>query len=203
MSNAGINETIVRANLANILKKLKAGKTLSASERAAVSDDVSATRLNKVGLCRRLDISRPTLDKYLTISGSPIPDHEGKWVLEEIADFISRHASKVLQPENSKQWKEEKLRLESERITIDIEARKDELARSRGEHISKSEIEKTIVPLMAELGSLLRQKFEVELPSQYRGKAVADCVELNAKAIDEIVERFRVGSEKFKTQAAA
>ena len=154
-------------------------------------------RLGKTNICRRLNISRPTLDHYLQIEGAPTCDADGKFSLTEIAEFVQKHAKKILQPADAKEWKQEKLRLECERITIDIEARKDELARSRGEHISKSEIEKTIVPLMTELGALLRQKFEMELPSQYRGKSVADCAALNAKAVDEITECFRSGSAKF------
>ena len=49
---AEISETIARANLANIVRKLKAGKTLSSAERAAVqTDSINGKELSEMIGC--------------------------------------------------------------------------------------------------------------------------------------------------------
>lgn len=159
------------------------------SQKNATPDDPDdyPPLAKKAQLAKILGISRPTLDKHLLETDSPQPNIRREWNVEEVANFI---AQKKIEKSKSgvSYWDAEKKRLECQRIS-------EGLARDRGEFISKKEASSTLVPLMAELGSLLRKKFELELPSRYQGRDRVECAQINASAIDDIISRFRKGAK--------
>lgn len=144
--------------------------------------------LKKGALARELGISRPTLDKYLNRVDPPPPRDNGdaEWNVEQVAAYIASIQAEESAKKGPAYWETEKRRLECERIAHDIAVRK-------GKFISKEEAAQTIAPLMAELGQLLTQKFELELPPRYKGRDAVECAEMNRKANDEIAKRFRQG----------
>jgi hypothetical protein len=143
-------------------------------------------RQRKSALARALGISRPTLDKYLYNDGAPPQDAEGTYDVEAVAEFIAKLKNDEGNVKGKKYWESEKARLHCEQIAHN-------LATQRGEYISKQEASKTIVPIMAELGLLLKQEFELVNPSKYVGKDRVECAEINAKSVDLVIRRFRSG----------
>ena len=164
-------------------------------------DKLDDGRLGKLDLSRKLGSSRPTLDKYLNMEGAPKPDDKGRFEVVAVLDWVRTHGNKALDSQGVMDWRAKKLELECERLMVDVEMRQHALSVEKGEHISKEEASNIIVPLMLELSSLLRQKFEVELPTQYRGKSAVESGEMNAKAIDEIVARIKSGTKKLRVEA--
>lgn len=144
-------------------------------------------RLGKKALCARLEISRPSLDKYLKIAGAPAPDGNGAFDVEGVVAWLSTHSGIGPGEKDSIQhWKREEVRLRCMRM-------QDQIARDRGEYVSKAEASRTLIPLMAELAELMRQKFILELPSRYKGKDQVECQQINEKAVDDITRRYRSG----------
>lgn len=146
-------------------------------------------RLRKITLAEKLGISRPTLDKYLALEGSPQHDGEGAYDVEETVAFLAKNARDVGGTGTGKslnEWRAFKLELECQKLQHLLEV-------ERGDYIEKKEAARTIVPIMQELGSLLTQKFEMELPSRCVGKDAVEIAILNAEAIDQVIKRFRAG----------
>jgi hypothetical protein len=143
-------------------------------------------RQRKGALARALGISRPTLDKYLYNDGAPPQDENGTYDVEAVAKFIYTSKNEEGSVKGKRYWESEKARLHCEQLAHN-------LAAQRGEYISKQEASKTIVPIMAELGLLLKQEFELVNPSKYVGKDRVECAEINAKSVDLVIRRFRSG----------
>lgn len=151
-----------------------------------------APRLRKITLAEKLGVSRPTLDKYLEMDGAPGPDAEKTYDVEEVLKWVGAHAeqSGANHRDGTKKtlndWRAEKLALECDKLRHLLEV-------ERGDYISKREAAATVIPLMTELDALIKQKYELELPSRYVGKDAVECAELNAAARDQINARFRQG----------
>lgn len=152
-----------------------------------------APRLRKITLAEKLGVSRPTLDKYLEMDGAPGPDAEKTYDVEEVLKWVGAHAEQSGADITDKEkvptlnnWRAMKLELECEKLRHLLEV-------ERGDYISKREAAATILPLMTELDALIKQKYELELPSRYVGKDAVECAELNAAARDQINARFRQG----------
>lgn len=161
---------------------------MTATEPTAPPVDAPKEFLRKGALARELGISRPTLDKYLNRVDPPPPRDNGKgeWNVEQVANYIAR----IQQDESTKKgpayWETEKRRLECERIAHDIAVR-------RGNFISKDEAKTTIAPLMVELGLLMEQIFVLQLPPRYKGRDTVEQQEMNRKAVETVIARFRSG----------
>lgn len=143
-------------------------------------------RLQKSALCRRLEVSRPTLDKFLKMVGAPEPDRHRSYDVDDVLKWINEHAGESSTPQSLQEWKIEEIKIRCEKM-------RDQLARDRGEFISKAEAARTIIPLMTELGELLRAKFVLEMPSRYRGRDAVECAQMNEVGADAVIKRFREG----------
>lgn len=159
-------------------------------------------RLRKITLAEKLDISRPTLDKYLEIEGAPQMDADKTYSVEEVAKWVEQHAGAMGAPlkrdgNQSRDGKPTLNELKAEKLTLECTKLRHAIEVERGDYISKKEAAATIIPLMQELDALIKQKYELELPSRYVGKDAVECAELNARARDQINLRFRQGAKAF------
>lgn len=155
----------------------------------------SGPRLQKIALARKLHVSRPTLDKYLALGGAPRPNWRRTYDVAEVLKFIQANAREVgadAKNGNGSTYNEAR----TAKTLLEVEDLRLEMERKRGEFITKKEAAETIVPLMAELDGLMKQEFELTLPSQYVGKSAVECAELNAAARDRISARFRDGTRR-------
>ena len=137
-------------------------------------------------ICFKIDVRRDTVDRYLSHPDAPKKNKKGEYELEAVRAFIQKQGVK-LNGADIQELKNDKLRLE-------IEAKTFEFEKEKGEWVKKSEIEGSIIPLVAQASEALRQKFERELPSQYRGKNQSECQQLNQEALDAIFDELRAGA---------
>ena len=147
---------------------------------------VPSDRARKADLVRMLNCDRKTLVKYLKMVGAPVPDFHRTYEIQAVRSWVENHATSAPRGTLTE--------LKIEQAKIELEESRDKLARSRGEYISKEEAAQTIIPLMGELGALLRQKFVLELPSKYKGRDVIECSQMNEGALDEVIKRFKQGA---------
>lgn len=186
-----------RANIANILKRLNAGQTLSKSERLALDEHEASEvakngrRLLKMDLARELGISRVTLDGYLNrkTPPPPKPDDKRRYSVDEVAKYIADNSTKAVSSEEMRKLRERMLSIQVEREHLELET-------LRGRYIPKGEIEPAIAAFVGQLTEDLRLKFEMELPAKYSGRTVIERQKLNADGIDWVLRRLKSGAEK-------
>lgn len=153
-----------------------------------------AKPLSKVKLAVKLGLSRTTLQKYLAQDGAPKANAAGLFDVAKVRAWIAEHSSANVEGSAMRDLRSRKLQLE-------IEAQEHELRRKRGESIYKAEIAPAIAAFNAELAINLKQKFEIELPQKYRGKNLVECQQINAAAVDFVMERLRAGQWALGIQA--
>ena len=130
-----------------------------------------------------LKISRPTLDAYLTMPGSPVPDESRTYDVEAVAEFISQQAKTSAVDASAKNYRMEKTRMEAENLAFDLQIK-------RGEFFRKSVAIPVFAAMTADLVANLREKFEAELPPRYVGKSQIENAQMNQVAVDFIIARF-------------
>jgi hypothetical protein len=141
----------------------------------------------KQAISRLIGISASTLQVHLGKPGAPKPNRVGHYPIEATKQWVEQNADWAAIGSNLRQMRERKLEMELESKKFEFELRK-------GKFIAKEDVERSLIPLVQEIDELYRQKFELVLPSQYQGKNVIECQQLNAAARDEIALRFKSGS---------
>lgn len=179
-------------NLDNIRKRLAAGKTLTRAEQTALEraeqQAATPTKARKLQLALMLNISRPTLDAFLTMPGAPAPDDDRRYDVEAVASFVSKNAPTAAADKPTMNWRAEKTRIEANNLAFDLQVK-------RGDYFRKADAIPVLAALVAEVQALLRAKFEDELPSRYLGKTWPECQAMNREAIDLIIRRIKAGGK--------
>ena len=185
-----VGDQLRRANVANIIKKLNAGKTLTRAEQAALDAHEQATsgniarRLRKTELAKELGISRVTLDEYLNRPDAPQPDEAGAYSVEDTASYIAVNGVKAVNSAEMRRLKEARERIRVEREEL-------ELAELRGRLINKSQIEPQVAVICSTFVNELQRVFEWELPDKTFGKSVIQIREMNAAGVDRVIRALK------------
>ena len=194
-------EILSRANLSNIGKKLKAGKTLTTSERKALNEfqteqsggwikDTSA-------LAKELGLSRQTIyDARAKFPDAPPKHEDGKrenltaWQAFVGEHLIGKdHATKNLSD----------LKAELMREQIRLARSKNE--RESGDVIDREVVEAMLVTLGQKLNLLLRLKLEVELGPRGVGMNAAELNVEGGVILQEIREVINANIATFEGEA--
>lgn len=157
--------------------------------------DFNKERMTRRELMAKFELSYGTVCRFLEMKEGPKVAPDQTYNVKEFENFFAEKREAKKQEQALKkpldQVREEKMRAEMEitRITI---------GKLKGEYIPKSEIAPVIATVMTELTQTLRANFEQELPSLYRGKTVMEISEMNAKAIDLLLMRFKEGTSRIQ-----
>jgi hypothetical protein len=183
-----ISDKLRQTNIANIAKKLNAGKTLTKTEQTALDsyDAINGVRrrLGKKELAQELGISRPTLDEYLDQEGAPKPDENGTYSVEDAGLWVANNS---VTAGSSKEMR----RLREALMRIRVEAEEIDLAKNRGKLVDKATIEPQLAVATTTIVSELQKVFEDELPSKTFGKTVVEIREINAAGVDRVVQSWK------------
>jgi hypothetical protein len=91
-------ERVLTADLANVIKKVRSGKTLTGRERALLQQNeehgkrpkpLAASAKNKSQLAAALGISRQLLNAYRKRENFPKAEANGTWIVQPCADWIN------------------------------------------------------------------------------------------------------------------
>lgn len=160
----------------------------------------SPSALKKKPLAKALGLSRTTLLKYLKEPGAPKPNEAKEYDVEETKSFCRSRAAKSKAGNTVvKLSAMEALRME--KLKDEIEYARYKTLKERGEYIHRDEITSTFEPIVAGIRADLQKFFEDELPPQYKGRTRAECQQLNAAAVDKIIENIRNGAAPVINQA--
>ncbi len=128
--------TLLKCDIANVGKKLKAGKPLSKSERDLVQGAAFGVAPSKSEYCdtqdelgRLIGVSRKTIQRWRKIEGCPAPRADGRWHVPDWRQFKLTRNDGEDEEENPVQSvaRARQILLQNERLEMRILAEKKEL----------------------------------------------------------------------------
>lgn len=179
---------ILDADFQNVVKKVAAGKPLTVAERsrieslAAGSNDSLAYAKTLVELAAVLGVTRRTLSTWQKLEGAPKPLSNGLWPVADWREFIrvrGLKAGKV--PLGNEEA------LKARKLLAEVEERELRIAVKKGENVPLHQVRTEWIGLVAQATSILRAKFENELPPILSGLDATGIQKECRKAIDEVL----------------
>jgi hypothetical protein len=191
MERPGFDESAARKVLdkdfENIIRKVGAGRTLTAAERARIearaagSNDSTAYAKTYVELADILGVNRRTLNGWKKLDGAPKPLPNGQHDVSAWREFVRLRGLKGgKEPAGGNQET-----LKARRLLVDIEERELRLAIKRGDYLHKETVRKSILEGLGRLFAILHKRLEDELPPISCGKDAVGIREDNARALQE------------------
>ena len=193
-------EILAKANVANITKKLRAGKTLTTAERKALNDyedkegggwvkDLSA-------LAKELGLSRRAIYDAKARFPDECPKPDGR--RENLVAWQQFCAEKLIGRDVATKTLAD---LKAELMREQIELARAKNRRESGEVIDREIVESMLGVLGQKLDLLLRLKLEVELGPRVAGKSAAEANVEGAAMLQEIREVINANVSKFESEA--
>ena len=179
---------ILDADFQNIVKKVAAGKPLPVAERArlesraAGSSETLAYANTLVELAAALGVSRRTLTTWQKIDGAPKALSNGMWPVADWREFVrlrGLNAGRV--PVGNEEA------LKARKLLAEVEERELRIAVKKGEYVPLTKVREEWIGLVAQATSILRAKFENELPPVLSGLDATGIQRECRRAIDEVL----------------
>jgi transcriptional regulator with XRE-family HTH domain len=181
-------EKILQADLQNLIRKVAAGKPLTVAERARIearaagSDDTTAYAKTKVELADLLGVTRRTLSTWQRRKGAPKPLANGMWSVAAWREFVRENGLKgSTKPSTNEEA------LKARKLLAEVEERELRIAVKKGEYVPLDKVREEWIGLVAQATSVLRAKFESELPPVLSGLDATGIQRECRKAIDEVL----------------
>ncbi len=180
-------EKVLDLEFGNILKKVKAGKTLTVAERARVQaraagcTDSTAYAKTVVELANLLGVTRRTISSWQKMEGVPKPLANGSFPVAEWREFVRVRGLKTNMPVTTNEEA-----LKARKLLAEVEERELKVAIKKGEFVLLEEVRRSWLTQVGKAIALLRAKFESELPPILSGKDAQGIREECARAIDEV-----------------
>ena len=179
---------ILDADFQNIVKKVAAGKPLTVAERgriesrAAGSVETLAYAKTLVELASVLGVTRRTLSTWQKMDGAPKALSNGLWPVADWREFVRLNGLKA---GKAPVGNEEALK--ARKLLAEVEERELRIAVKKGEYVALTKVREEWIGLVAQATSILRAKFESELPPVLSGLDATGIQQECRKAIDEVL----------------
>ena len=179
---------ILDADFQNVVRKVAAGKPLTVAERtriesrAAGSVETLAYAKTLVELAAVLGVTRRTLTTWQKIEGSPKPLSNGLWPVADWREFVRLRGLKAGKvPAGNEEA------LKARKLLAEVEERELRIAVKKGEYVPLTKVREEWIGLVAQATSILRAKFENELPPVLSGLDATGIQRECRRAIDEVL----------------
>jgi len=179
---------ILDADFQNIVKKVAAGKPLTVAERARIesraagSSETLAYANTLVELAAVLGVSRRTLSTWQKMEGAPKALSNGLWPVADWREFVRfRGLSAGRVPVGNEEA------LKARKLLAEVEERELRIAVKKGEYVALTKVREEWIGLVAQATSILRAKFENELPPVLSGLDATGIQRECRRAIDEVL----------------
>jgi hypothetical protein len=181
-------EKVLQADLHNLVKKVAAGRPMTVAERtrieslAAGSTDSVVYAKTLVELSAVLGVTRRTLTTWQKMEGSPKPLSNGMWPVADWREFVRVRGLKA---GKTPVGNEEALK--ARKLLAEVEERELRIAVKKGEYVPLHQVRTEWIGLVAQATSILRAKFESELPPILSGLDATGIQRECRQAIDEVL----------------
>lgn len=191
-------DQIDRAYLAGIIKRVKAGKTISKADREILESASEpkgraprsqlgvGDKLTRTQISKRLGMDRGTLAKYLGMEGAPKPDERNRYSLKAVEAWREANALRIGNTQEMRTIKEAQARLELQKSEL-------EFGIMQNRYVPRTEIRPGIEAVMGRLTVDMTAIFEGEIPPKCAGKTTIEIRELMAAAVDRVLKRMKEG----------
>ena len=183
-----VAEKILDADFQNVVRKVAAGKPLTVAERsriearAAGSQETLAYAKTLVELAAVLGVTRRTLTAWQKMDGSPKTLSNGMWPVADWREFVRVRGLKA-----SKTPVGNEEALKARKLLAEVEERELRIAVKKGEYVPLNQVRTEWIGLVAQATSILRAKFENELPPILSGLDATGIQRECRQAIDEVL----------------
>lgn len=185
---------ILDADFQNIVKKVAAGKPLTVAERARIesraagSVETLAYAKTLVELASVLGVTRRTLSTWQKMDGAPKALSNGLWPVADWREFVRLNGLKA---GKAPAGNEEALK--ARKLLAEVEERELRIAVKKGEYVALTKVREEWIGLVAQATSILRAKFENELPPVLSGLDATGIQKECRRAIDEVLQVLHEG----------
>jgi hypothetical protein len=179
---------ILDADFQNIVRKVAAGKPLTVAERARIESraagnaDTMAYARTLVELAAVLGVTRRTLTTWQKMEGAPRALSNGLWPVADWREFVRLRGLKSARPAAGGEDA-----LKARKLLAEVEERELRIAVKKGDYVPLSRVREEWTGLVARATSILRAKFESELPPVLSGLDATGIQEECRRAIDDVL----------------
>lgn len=174
-------DKIKQADVANLIRKVKAGKTLSASERkmleqaAGVDDAPTPELVTTSRLAEMFQVNRKTIAQWRVEKRPGIPDKVKN--KEPIAEWRAWFAANPSAGHCDGKPRKDRETLLAEKVEVEIELLRIKRDAATGKSVSRSEVEEHFVRAAMGIQSFLR-RYEREIPALCLGLTLSQSMPL-------------------------
>lgn len=191
-----IAKKLLSRDFANLVGRVQKGGKLTRGERALLqtlatgSGAAPATAASYVELAAILGVTRQSLNTWKKRKDAPKPAANGLHDVPVWREFMRRHDLKGGVIDSSGDIESS---LKARKLLAEVEERELRLGIRRGDYVAVEEVRQTWTELVAQATSMLRKKFEQELPPILSGLDATGIQEEARRAIDEVLTILHQG----------
>lgn len=185
-----IAKKLLTRDFTNLVARVQKGGKLTRAERAMLQSMASgagaspSTASSYVELAAILGVSRQSINTWKKRKSAPKPAANGLHDVAAWREFMQAHDLKGAEHGELADLESS---LKARKLLAEVEERELRLAIRRGEYVAVEEVRQTWTELVAQATSMLRKKFEQELPPILSGLDATGIQEEARQAIDEVL----------------
>jgi hypothetical protein len=191
-----IAKKLLSRDFANLVGRVQKGGKLTRAERAMLqtlatgTGAAPATAPSYVELAAILGITRQSLNTWKKRKDAPKPAANGLHDVAAWREFMRRNDLKGGEIEQSGDIESS---LKARKLLAEVEERELRLGIRRGDYVAVEEVRQAWTEFVAQATSMLRKKFEQELPPILSGLDATGIQEEARRAIDEVLTILHEG----------
>jgi hypothetical protein len=193
-----IAKKLLSRDFANLVGRVQKGGKLTRGERAMLQSMATGTgaapptATNLADLAAILGVSRQLLNAWKKRKDAPKAAANGTHDVAAWREFMRRNDLKGGEPA-TQDAADVETSLKARKLLAEVEERELRLGIKRGDFVAIDEVRQAWTELIAQAASMLRKKFEQELPPILSGLDATGIQEEARAAIDEVLTIFHQG----------
>ena len=193
-----IAKKLLSRDFANLVGRVQKGGKLTRAERAMLQSMATGTgaapptATNLADLAAILGVSRQLLNAWKKRKDAPKAAANGTHDVAAWREFMRRNDLKGGEPA-TQDAADVETSLKARKLLAEVEERELRLGIKRGDFVAIDEVRQAWTELIAQAASMLRKKFEQELPPILSGLDATGIQEEARAAIDEVLTIFHQG----------
>lgn len=193
-----IAKKLLSRDFANLIGRVQKGGKLTRAERAMLqtlatgTGAAPTTASSYVDLASIIGVTRQTINTWKKRKDAPRPAPNGLHDVAAWREFMRRNDLKGADPVGH-EGADVESSLKARKLLAEVEERELRLGIKRGDYVAVDEVRQTWTELVAQATSMLRKKFEQELPPILSGLDATGIQEESRRAIDEVLTILHQG----------
>lgn len=189
---------LLSKDFANLIQRVQRGGKLSRAERSMLQNLAAGSTpeagplfvKNFVELAEVLGVTRQSLNKWRKLADAPVSKPNGLHEVAAWREFMRRHDLHSSNPATG-----EETALRARKLLAEVEDRELRVAIRKSLFVPIEDVRQTWTKVAGRVTSLLRNKFENELPPILSGLDATGIQQECRRAIDEVLSLLHAGCE--------